>query len=197
MKHPIRGVGKSSFDLINSKVLFEALQLKNGDIFLDLGCGRGEYTLLAADFVGEKGLVCGIDLWEEGVTTLRQKASTRGLNNVIGLIGDMSKSIPLDGNSVDACLMGTVLHDLAEVKAAQETLQEVQRVMKKGGTLAILEFKKIDGPPGPPVHIRLTPEDVSQMVAPYGFRKRRLIEVGDYNYLILFSAGDRHDKPVS
>jgi hypothetical protein len=48
-----------------------------------------------------------------------------------------------------------------------------------------MEFKKIDGPPGPPKHIRLSPEDVTAMLDPYGFKKERTADVGPYNYLIL------------
>ena len=50
-----------------------------------------------------------------------------------------------------------------------------------------------EGPPGPPLHIRLSPEEVSDMLAPYGFTKERLVEVGPYNYLMLFKkSGSGH-----
>jgi ubiquinone/menaquinone biosynthesis C-methylase UbiE len=64
-------------------------------------------------------------------------------------------------------------------------LNEIVRVVKPAGRLAVMEFKKIDGPPGPPKHIRLTPEDVADMIDPYGFQKERTVDVGPYNYLIL------------
>ena len=48
-----------------------------------------------------------------------------------------------------------------------------------------MEFKKIDGPPGPPIHIRLTPEEVTDRLDPYGFKKERYVDVGTYNYLIM------------
>jgi ubiquinone/menaquinone biosynthesis C-methylase UbiE len=92
----------------------------------------------------------------------------------------------VDDKIVDACLMATVLHDFVEDQISKEVLHEVVRVLKPDGLLAIVEFKKIEGPPGPPVHIRLSPEEVSGMLAPYGFTKERLVEVGPFNYLMLF-----------
>jgi len=49
-----------------------------------------------------------------------------------------------------------------------------------------MEFMKIDGPPGPPRHIRLSPEQVDAMLAPFGFKREHFVEVGPYNYLMLF-----------
>ena len=55
-----------------------------------------------------------------------------------------------------------------------------------GGCLAIVEFDKIDGPPGPPRHIRLDPAEVEALVAPYGFARQRTVKLGPYNYLMTF-----------
>jgi hypothetical protein len=60
------------------------------------------------------------------------------------------------------------------------------RVLKPGGLFAIVEFDKIDGPPGPPRHIRLDPAEVEALVAPYGFARQRTVKLGSYNYLITF-----------
>jgi ubiquinone/menaquinone biosynthesis C-methylase UbiE len=64
-------------------------------------------------------------------------------------------------------------------------LTEIARVVKPTGILAIMEFKKIDGPPGPPIDIRLAPAEVSDRLDPYGFGKERSVDVGPYNYLII------------
>jgi ubiquinone/menaquinone biosynthesis C-methylase UbiE len=47
-------------------------------------------------------------------------------------------------------------HDLVQKRDAELSLKEARRVLKAEGSLAILEFKQIDGP-GPPIHVRLTP----------------------------------------
>jgi len=92
----------------------------------------------------------------------------------------------MENRSVDVGLMATVLHDLVEAGTAAGALAEVTRVIKPGGRLAIVEFHKIDGPPGPPRHIRLDPAEVEALVAPYGFARQQTVKLGPYNYLITF-----------
>lgn len=180
------GAGKSSYDLIDVDKFFKELNLQKGISFLDVACGRGAYCLAASEIIGENGRVYGVDLWEEGIALLKTAASDKSVGNIEALVSDAGKKIPLDGRSIDVCLMATVLHDFVEDKVDQEVLHEVARVIKPGGILAIMEFKKIDGPPGPPRHIRLSSEQVDDLLAPFGFKQAHYVDVGPYNYLMLF-----------
>jgi ubiquinone/menaquinone biosynthesis C-methylase UbiE len=180
------GAGKSSFDLIDTNKFFAALVIKPHMRILDLACGQGNYTLALAEAVGPEGVVHAVDLWEEGLAKLREEAAIRGFQQVRPILADASGPLPLEAASIDLCLMATVLHDLVEAGTAAGALAEAARLVKAGGTLALVEFKKIDGPPGPPLHIRLAPEEVNSLVEPYGFKKRQLEEVGSYTYLMLF-----------
>jgi ubiquinone/menaquinone biosynthesis C-methylase UbiE len=65
-------------------------------------------------------------------------------------------------------------------------LEQVKTILKPGGHLAVIEFKKVDGPPGPPKNIRLSEEQTKEMVSGYGFRNVRSVDIGDFNYLIMF-----------
>jgi len=180
------GAGKSSFDLIDVDKFFKELNLQKGISFLDLACGRGAYCLAASEIIGETGRVCGVDLWEEGIELLKSAAVERSAGNVVAMVSNAGKQIPLDDHCIDVCLMATVLHDFVEDKIARQVLHEILRVIKPGGALAIMEFKKMDGPPGPPRQIRLSPEQVNDLLTPFGFKQQHLVDVGPYNYLMLF-----------
>ena len=65
-------------------------------------------------------------------------------------------------------------------------MKEIIRVMKSEATLAIVEFYKKEGPPGPPKRVRLSPEDVDRMLSAYGFNQKRFAEIGPDNYLQIF-----------
>jgi ubiquinone/menaquinone biosynthesis C-methylase UbiE len=184
-KHPT-GAGSSSFGLIDVEALFRELDLKKGSTFLDVACGRGAYCLKASAMVGSSGTVFAVDLWQEGIEELTARAAEEKALNIKAFVGDAGRQLPVDDRLVDACLMATVLHDFVDDGIAQNVLPEVVRVLKPGGLLAIVEFKKIDGPPGPPKHIRLAPDAVEDMIAAYGFSKIRLTDLGTYNYLIMF-----------
>ena len=183
------GAGKSSYDLIDPGALWAALNLSPGITLLDLGCGQGNYSLAAADLVGPAGLVYAVDLWEEGIAALKARATREGRANLKPLAAGADQ-VPIDSHSADVVLMATVLHDLAEAGTEAGALAEVARVIKPGGKLAIVEFHKIDGPPGPPRHIRLDPAEVEALVAPYGFARQQTVNLGPYNYLITFVKED-------
>jgi ubiquinone/menaquinone biosynthesis C-methylase UbiE len=180
------GAGKSSFDLVDAKKVFGELRLKRGMTFLDMACGKGEYALAASEIIGSNGLIHAIDLWEEGIAELRRQVSDRNIPNIRAKVADLRERIPIPDDRVDVCLMATVLHDLVETGVANQALKEAARVLKSNGSLVVVEFKKIDGPPGPPIHIRLTPEEVEHLAAPYGFVKRQVVDVGSYNYMMTF-----------
>ena len=178
--------GKSSYDLIDVEAFFGEIALKKGITLLDLACGRGAYSLMASKIIGSAGVVYAVDLWKDGIEQLKANAGEEGAYNIKAFVSDVGQRIPVDDHVVDVCLMATVLHDFVEDNISKEVLKEVVRVLKPKGILAVVEFKKIDGPPGPPLHIRLSPDEVGDMLLPYGFKVESLAEVGHYNYLMRF-----------
>ena len=181
-----KGAGKSSFELIDSEKLRSTLPIKPGSVVIDLACGKGIYSMFLSEIVGETGLIYAVDLWKEGLLLLEEQIEKKGITNIKTLLTDASKQIDIDGYSSDICLMATVLHDFEEAGQADIVLKEIKILLKPGGCLAVIEFKKIEGPPGPPVHIRLSEDEVEKMVTRHGFVKKETVDIGEYNYLMTF-----------
>jgi ubiquinone/menaquinone biosynthesis C-methylase UbiE len=177
-----KGAGKSSFDLIDLKKISDVLPVKPGSVVLDLACGRGDYSVYFSEIVGEQGLVYALDLWEEGIMLLEKRIEKQNITNIMTLISDAARQIEIDDYSVDMCLMATVLHDFEEAGQAEAVLKAVKTILKPNGCLAVLEFKKCDGPPGPPKHIRLSEKEVDDLVLRHGFKKGSAVDAGDYTY---------------
>ncbi|MBC2710424.1 MAG: class I SAM-dependent methyltransferase [Desulfosarcina sp.] len=186
MSHKPIAAGKSSFDLIDFPAFLSALDLRGEIVFLDVACGIGNYTIEIARQMRETGRIHALDLWEEGISKLRLKAGFLGLDNIEAAVCDVSKKIPLGDHTVDICLMATVLHDLIEDGTHEGALKEIVRVLRQDGQLAVIEFKKMPGPPGPPEKVRLSPEELDQVLAPLGFQCRESIELSTAIYLSLF-----------
>ena len=183
------GAGRSSYDLVDHEKVFQRMKLRRGSTFLDMGCGPGDYAVAVAARLGEEGVVYAADLWVEALVRLQRKAQTLKLGNIRTIVGDASGRLPIESRTVDVCLMAAVLHDFLREGVALRALSEVERLLKPEGSLAVLEFKKIEGPPGPPRDVRLTPEDVERLIAPHGLLSREVLEVGPYHYLVIFDRG--------
>lgn len=184
--HPI-GAGKSSFDLIDVGLFLKAINLKPGMTVLDLACGEGKYTLAMAREMGAQGRIIAVDLWEEGIASLRQSAEAVQLVSIETHVADIRQRLPIPDAAVDVCLMATVLHDIVHEGNPLPVLREIARVLKPKGVLAIAEFKKQNGQPGPPKAIRLRLEDVSALLLKIGFlRFSGVVELGPEIYFAQF-----------
>lgn len=183
-----KGAGKSSFELINTDILKQMLPVHQGSVILDLACGKGLYSLFLSQLAGPSGLVYAVDLWEAGLEMLEKEALKKEVATIAAIKADATKEIGIEAHSLDLCLMATVLHDFKEMNAAQAVLKQVLNLLQPGGCLAVIEFKKMDGPPGPPEHIRLTQEETERLVTELGFKKANTADIGKYNYLITFNS---------
>lgn len=187
MKHEPAGAGRSSFGLVDIKRLFSELRLEEGSMVLDVACGSGLYSIAASEYIGQTGRVYAVDLWKEGIDSLKKEIRNRQIKNIITSIADVSKHIPVADQSVDVCLMATVLHDLIEDKTDDGTLKGVKRVLKPQGQLAIVEFHKTEGTLGPPLKIRISPEEVEKRLHAYDFRIIKTMGIGPHHYLSIFT----------
>ena len=110
--------------------------LQAGETVLDLGCGAGIDTLLAARAVGPKGRVFGLDMTSEMVDRARRNAASGGLANV-EIRQAVIEEIPLPDDSVDVVVSNGVLN-LSTRKS--RVLAESFRVLRAGGRMSITDL---------------------------------------------------------
>ena len=120
---------------------------------------------------------------------MKKELGLKNIGNLEALTADVTKNIPLESESIDLSLMANVLHGFVANNEVEGSLREITRVLKAGGTLAVVDFKKINSTPGPPLSIRMTPEEVDALISRYGYTKEQVIEAGPYHYAVVFSKG--------
>ncbi|MGH3135945.1 MAG: methyltransferase domain-containing protein [Gaiellaceae bacterium] len=114
---------------------FSLGRLELGERVLDLGCGAGTDSLVAALQVGPTGSVTGIDMTPEMIEKARVSAAEVALDNVTFVEGE-AEHLPFHDGSFDAVISNGVI-DLIPDKDA--VFSELSRVLVPGGRLQIAD----------------------------------------------------------
>jgi len=121
--------------------------LPTGASVLDVGCGAGLDTLIAAERIGPEGQVTGIDFSASMLRRARQSVLESGLKNVV-LSQAAAEALPLTDGSIDVALVNGIFN-LNPARA--QLFAELGRVVKAGGTVFAAELiLREPGPVAPP-----------------------------------------------
>jgi SAM-dependent methyltransferase len=109
--------------------------LAPGEDVLDVGCGAGLDSLVAAQMVGPDGSVTGLDMTPEMLAKARASAEELGLGDVRFVEGEAER-LPFEDASFDVVISNGVI-DLVPDKEA--VFSELHRVLRPGGRLQIAD----------------------------------------------------------
>ena len=155
------------FDCLREPVLrsaIQTLQLPSGSQGLDAGCGIGLQALLLAEAVGPTGHITGLDLSPESLAHAKGIVKKAGLSERISFREGDVNQLPFDDNTFDwawsvDCVGYAPIEPLPLVN-------ELTRVVKPGGSVAILAWSSERLLPGHPLleaHLNAT----SAGIAPF------------------------------
>lgn len=106
---------------------------------LEIGCGSGAFTIVAARAIGEDGKLSALDIEEDMLKQLRRKLAMRENTDVknIEIVHRSAYELPFEDSSLDLVFMVTVFQ---EIPAKPRALAEIKRVLKPQGILAVTEW---------------------------------------------------------
>lgn len=122
--------------------------LNPGEAVLDIGCGAGVDTLVAAHLVGPQGRVVGVDATEEMIIRARANLDLTRLANVSFKVAS-AEALPFPDRDFDVVISNGVFN-LAVDK--EQALRETRRILKPGGRLMLADMVMVQELPADKAH---------------------------------------------
>jgi len=127
-------VAVDAFSGVSNVAIFA--DIPEGVTVLDLGCGAGLDSLIAAQRTGSKGKVIGVDFSDAMLACARQAAAEVGVDNVEFYQAD-AEDLPIEDGLIDVALVNGIFN-LNPVRGA--IFRELARVVRQGGAVYAAEL---------------------------------------------------------
>ena len=151
------------------------LRIKDDGSLLDVGCGIGYLTIPASKLISNYKVI-GIDILLEILEISREKAE--GIKNIEFKTNE-EYSFPIEDISMKYVLISNVVH---EIQNKDRYFNEVKRVLKDDGYFLIIDWDKRETEVGPPIHERISLEEMMEFGSRAGFRTVESVNVSPYHY---------------
>jgi len=112
------------------------LDIKDGGKILDVGCGTGT-TLVMIKTQFPKAKLTGVDPDKKAIQTAKTKSQRQNVD--ISFVCAYGQKLPFPSKSFDKVLSSIAFHHLTTLNEKRETLAEIHRVLKKGGTFLLVD----------------------------------------------------------
>lgn len=160
--HVDRLLRQERIDAIQPERVLAEAGLCEGEVFADVGCGPGFFTIPAAAIVGPAGRVYAIDTQPEMLEALKG----RGLPANVTPVKCGEQEIPIGEGTADLALAAYVLHEAANTTGF---LKEIFRILKPEHRLVVIDWKKQQEEHGPPMAERITETEAAAFIKAAGF----------------------------
>ena len=131
--------GREVYD--KRKAVVSALNIQPGMDIADIGAGTGLYTRAFSHEVGPNGTVYAVDIAKNFIDGIMRQANAAGVQNVVGVVNS-AKDTRLEPASIDLAFVCDTYHHF---EYPRSMLQSIHQALRPGGSLVIIDFRKIRG----------------------------------------------------
>ncbi len=163
---------------VNPQEVLDQLKLKESLVAADFGSGSGGWVIPLAKKLAE-GKIYAIDILEEPLSALKSRAKLENIFNVETIQSNVEeiRGSKLTDSSCDLVLMTNLLFECDDKKIV---LEEGKRVLKPGGKMLIVDWKK-DNPLTPEIE-RVPIEDIKKIAQELDLEIEREFDAGIYHW---------------
>jgi ubiquinone/menaquinone biosynthesis C-methylase UbiE len=162
--------------------IMDALQIGENSVVADLGAGGGWFTVRLARQVGPNGHVYAEDIQPQMIEAIERRMARENRRNVVTQLGTADDP-KLPPGAMDVVLIVDAYH---EIERPVVLLKNVVKSLKPRGVVAIVNFKKDGGGPGPSMEERVDPEKVVADARAAGLELRKRDDFLRYQYMLTF-----------
>ncbi len=167
------------------QLTIDALGIEPGQTVADLGAGSGYYSFRIAPLVGRSGKVLAIDIEPQMLEAIAQRAQREHVSNV-ATVRSSAQDPNLAPGSVDLLFMVDVYHEL---EYPYEMMTKVRTALKRGGRVALIEYRAEDPEVAiKPLH-KMTERQVRREMQAAGFKHVKTVRTLPLQHLLVFEAG--------
>ena len=149
---------------------------------VDIGVGIGFFAIPFARKI-KRGKVYGCDLHPEMLKYLEAAMEKEGVDNIEPVrCGEVE--VPLEDGIADVVMMVNLHHEL---DFRDRSLAECRRLLRSGGKVAVIDWKPIQTEHGPPMEIRIPPEQVLEELTAAGFQRTAEHDIMPNHYFYCLS----------
>ncbi len=159
-----------------------ALKLKEGEVIADIGAGSGYFTFRLAHHVGDTGRVYAVDVGADMIVHLNRRIRDLQMKNVVSVLAAPDDPLLADA-SVDRFFICDTWH---HIENHDRYLALLKKMLKPGGQIVMVDFKKEQTPMGPPMEMRIDRADLVKEMETNGFKVAAEHTFLPYQYFIVF-----------
>jgi ubiquinone/menaquinone biosynthesis C-methylase UbiE len=168
------------------QLMLKSLDIKPGQTVCDMGCGNGFYTLQMAELVGPTGRVYAVDVQNEMLHMLAERARQAKIRNIKPVLGTLIDP-KLPAAQLDLVLLVDVYHEFSH---PEEMLRSIRDSLKPRGRLALVEFRLED--PDVPIKLlhKMSKEQILKELPPNGFKLVEQFDGLPWQHLMFFEPAE-------
>jgi len=161
-----------------------ALNLKEGEVIADIGAGSGYFTFRLAHHVGDGGRVYAVDVSPDMIVHLNRRIRDLQVKNVVSILSAPDDPLLADA-SIDRFFICDTWHHIAD---HSRYLALLKKMLKPGGQVVTIEFKKAETPVGPPMEMRIDRADLLKEMEANGLKLAAEHTFLPHQYFLVFTA---------